>query len=167
MTFEMWHVTCDMWHMTHDTWHVKFDMWHVTCDIYGTNITLSLTQMSKDLLTGFWTAQLAIWKRGGLECRSGKYLLQGFLTSAIKGISSLTRSFHSTPLKVTGRWHTKNKDTEIATYRLNWPRGWFSENIVKQAQHIKQLHPRFQVWQLLFIQRWNGEAVLQLLWRSE
>ena len=53
-------------------------------------------------------------------------LKKKFHSFAILVICSLTRSLQYTRLRAEQEGTTNKKQTDIATYRLNWPRGWMS-----------------------------------------
>ena len=63
-----------------------------------------------------------------------------FLHFAFLAILSLTRSLQSRRFRVSADGTKKSTDTQthIATYKLNRPRGPFSENVAKYTQNVPQ-----------------------------
>ena len=56
------------------------------------------------------------------------------IIQGIKVRTSLTRSLPSSPFRIYGgNEETDSPNTDIATCRLNWPRGRFSENKAKET----------------------------------
>ena len=146
VTRDTWHVTRDTWQMTHDTWHVTRDMWHVTCDMWHVSpvtchlshvITRTATatdpplcNMSSRCTVG-WTENTQ--KPDFFEKRKN--------LSKIKNKKAKWRyanisdtPFDQRSLILREAWflgcdpHT-NRQTDIATYWLNRPKGRFSEKL--------------------------------------
>ena len=45
------------------------------------------------------------------------------------------------------------QQTDIATYRLNWPKGRFSENIDTISSQLTQAHPRSEIFKVFLLLR--------------